>query len=179
MTDKWIAILAAACLMSLNTAEAKARLAAGTQSRETLREIEDNARRIANDAETIDALTRDEHPLSQGTLPYLESMRERINRAGRQLRALDAGRASLLPWEQRTLDQVVPLLADAARAETQAIEYWNANRIRPMGAEFRDSLTRLESDTARAARIISDHFKLAAAQASEERMSEVLNAVKN
>jgi hypothetical protein len=177
MTNKFTALIAAS-LLSLSATQAKAR-AGADPAKDNLVDVENHAHLIAVEADTLWMISRDSHPLSTATLGDLETVRERINHVGKELRALDGQRSALLPWEQRTLDQVIPLFADAARAETQAIEYCNENRMHPVGPEFRAYVERLKADADRAAKLISEHVRLENAKNTESKMDQLLHEAGN
>jgi len=177
MNKTFTTILTASAL-TLSLAQAGSR-PASEQARETFRDVEQNAHDIAVQADNLEMITRDSNRLAEGPMAGLDIVREKINNTGKELRVIDSERDSLPAWEQRTLDQVVPLLADAARNETQAIDYFNANRNHPATAEFRAYIEKIHEDGDKAAKVVSDHLKLAKAKDTESKIGQTLNEPAN
>jgi hypothetical protein len=152
---------------------------ASEQARETFRDVEQKAHDIAVQADNLEMITRDSTRLAEGPMAGLDMVREKINSAGKELQLIDSERDSLPAWEQRTLDQVVPLLADAARNESQAIQYFNANRNHPATAEFRAYIDKIHADGEKSAKLLNEHLKLAKAKETETRIGQLLSEPAN
>lgn len=177
MNKTFTTILTASAL-TLSLAQAASRPVT-EQARESFRGVEQTARDIALQAENLEMITRDAQRLAEGQMAGLDLVRDKINHAGKELRAIDSERSALPGWEQRTLDEVAPLLADAARNETEAIRYFNDNRNRPAGPEFRGYVEQIHADSEKAAKLVNEHLRLASVKATEHQLGQLLNEPAN
>ena len=104
---------------------------------------------------------------------YLESVKTHVNRLGQIISKLESERDQASPWQQQTIDRVLPMLREIAANTTNAIEHLNQNQIRPVSgdyptwlranAETAHEMAQLISDTIQYGQIRSKLEKLAAA----------------
>ncbi|HEY4045275.1 MAG TPA: hypothetical protein VGM27_00290 [Acidobacteriaceae bacterium] len=67
---------------------------------------------------------------------YLEQVKEHINRLAGIIQKLQAERDKASPWQQQTIDRVIPLLRELATNTTNAINHLNQNQIRPVSGNY-------------------------------------------
>lgn len=98
----------------------------------------------------------------------LDTIQTRINQMGRDMASLQADRNHLNAWEQKALDQALPLLRDAANNTQQVIGYFNDRQDAVWVGEYRDSAARISRDTGKIATAIGDALKLSKLQLEEQ-----------
>jgi len=150
-----------------------------SEARATLREVAQEAHQIRANTGEMEMLDRGSSRLSASYVADFEVVKEDVNRAGKQFRALEAERASLEPWEQHALDRVEPLFASIAQSETKAIEFYNEHRPNLTDPAFKGYLEQIDKDSHRAAQILDEYFKLAKARQVESRLSSALEGQGN
>lgn len=139
------------------------------------RDVERTARAIEVETGQLETIARGSARLEASPGQALLTVREQINNAGKELRTLDSDRASLPSFEQRSLDQIEPLVADAARNETLAIEAYNSRTLAwPLSSEFQSHVEHVRADGDRIAKILSERLKLAKAKQTERKLEQIL-----
>ena len=100
------------------------------EARATLKEMKLLASDASADAQRLRSMIQNGEfsPYSHRT--QLTNLQERINQMGRDVVRLEAQRDSLPSWEQHAIDQVLPLVQDAAANARKAIAYFNDNQTR-------------------------------------------------
>jgi hypothetical protein len=109
-----------------------------------------------------------------GQIEDLDTMKIDINSIGKDLQALDAERDSLAAWETKALDQVLPLMQDAARNAQKATLIYNSDRQRLWATPYLDDTERVSRDTEKVATLLHDYLKLEKTQAKELQIEQDL-----
>lgn len=102
-----------------------------------------------------------------GQMEYLDILRVDINKIGSDLKALEAERDSLAPWETKALDQILPLMQDAASNTEKATEIYNSDRQHLWTTAYVGDTERVSQDTEKVATLLHDYLKLEKMQEKE------------
>ncbi len=78
----------------------------------------------------------------------LNLAREHINEIGKRLGRLQAIRSEVAPWQQRAIEEIVPVAADLAAHTEAAIQHLNENRNRLLAPEYTDHLSSIAERSA-------------------------------
>jgi hypothetical protein len=116
--------------------------------------------------------TRQADPESH--LDDLDIVQSDINRIGKELTILEDERNSLADWEVQALDQILPLMHDAAEHAEKAIRVYNSERPRLWATSYADDAGKVATDTGRAANLIRDYLRLQTAHNRELRIERDL-----
>lgn len=100
----------------------------------------------------------------------LDTIQARINQMGRDMATLQAERGQLNAWEQKAIDQALPLLKDAADDTQKVIVYFNDRHDPLWVGEYRDSAKRISQNTEQIAVTIGDALKLSKLQIEEQQI---------
>jgi hypothetical protein len=106
---------------------------------------------------------------------YLERVKEHINRLGAITQKLEAERDKASPWQQETIDRVVPLLRELATNTTNAINHLNQNQIRPVSGDYPTWLHENANTAHELATIISDTIEYGRARTRLQQLEEQLH----
>jgi len=105
----------------------------------------------------------------------LDILREDINKIGSELRSVEAKRDSLSEWEAKALDQIVPLMNDAASNTEKAIDTFDTT---PGGffwsGSYVDDTAKVFKDADKVSTILHDYLKLEKAHEKELRLERRL-----
>lgn len=105
---------------------------------------------------------------------YLESVKEHVNRLATIVEKLQAERDKASPWQQQTIDRVVPLLHEVATNTTNAINHLNQNQIRPVSGDYPTWLHENAQAAHRLATIISDTIEYGQTRSRLQKLSDQL-----
>ena len=143
------------------------------EAEEILASIDNSCSEIADTAYRLnDQAFRLRDP--EGHLDGLATLRGEINRVGRELQVLDAQRDSLAEWEGRALNEIYPLLHDAAVNADRAIDVYNSDRTHLFASTYMDDTAKISQDTSRAAALLHNYLRLAKTREKESRLEESL-----
>jgi len=135
------------------------------------------ARAIEVETGQLETIARGSARLEASPRQALLIVGEQINNAGKELRTLDSDRASL---PSCSLDQIEPLVADAARNETLAIEAYTSRTLAwPLSSEFQSYVEHVRADSDRIANILSERLLLAKAKQTERKLEQILGGPGN
>ena len=105
---------------------------------------------------------------------YLESVKTHVNRLGEIISKLESERDQASPWQQQTIDRVLPMLREIAANTTNAIEHLNQNQIRPVSGDYPTWL-RANAETAHEmAQLISDTIQYGQTRSKLEKLAAAL-----
>ncbi len=126
---------------------------AGSKSgpEDTLKDIRSLAVSAANDADRLDMKIQDPQSTADSQMSYLDSLKEEVNRMGRDITKLEAERDGLSQREQQAVDRILPLIQEAALDTTKTIAYVNDNRTHLVGPGERVFTHSLEKENSRIA----------------------------
>jgi chromosome segregation ATPase len=98
------------------------------EAKNLLKEIKYLSGKLKNDANTLESYKR-QTQLSWHTHAHqLNLARAHINEIGKRLDRLQAIQSELAPWQQRAIEQIVPVAASVASHTESAIQHLNENR---------------------------------------------------
>lgn len=145
----------------------------GVQARALLEDVDSLSASLVNAADQLALGAKSQGSESQRD--ELDVLRSDINQIGRDLSILQAEEESLPAWESRTIDEVLPLMQEAATNTEQAIQNYNENRNHLWSTAFPDETARVYSDAERTKRVLDSNLKLAAVRHEEQRIESNLN----
>jgi hypothetical protein len=106
----------------------------------------------------------------EGQLERLDTIKEDVNKIGRELRLLQAEQGSLAEWQGQTIDEVLPLMREIAANTDQAIQTYNSNRNHLWATSFPEETARIFENAKRATELLDGQLKLAAVREQEQRL---------
>lgn len=112
----------------------------------------------------------------QSELAELDYVKDDINRIGRDLRVLEGEQVQLDKWESSAIDEILPLMQDAAANAEKAIQTFQADRNHLWATAFPAEIATVFEDAARVKESLDGHLKLAAAREHEQRLERTLDA---
>lgn len=108
-------------------------------------------------------------------LAGLVSLRRDVNEVSSELRSLEAMRNSLSGWQVRTLDEVLPIMNDAASNTEKALLTFNADRDRLWSTSYPQDTSTVYKDASQVSTLLHDQLKLAKTREEELRTVSVRN----
>lgn len=161
-------------LMSLPTLHATPQSTA-SEANETLKQVDFLARQLAETADGLQAISRNELDPS-ANLESIEILKDDVNKIGEELRVLNAERDSLAPWQIRALDQVTSLMSMVAENTTQAIRSYDPNPARLRLSSFFENNAAISQNAGQVANLLHDYLTLSAMRGKERRIEHSLGA---
>jgi agmatine/peptidylarginine deiminase len=116
------------------------------QLAELLEEARTEAGELAKDADETESLIRSDVSWQTHAV-MLDSVKEHVNNMARIIDKLTAARSSGSELQEQAVDRILPLLKELATNTTNAINYLNENKTRPLGDPYTQYL-RDNADTA-------------------------------
>jgi septal ring factor EnvC (AmiA/AmiB activator) len=145
-----------------------------TQAKESLKEVEQAAATAADEADQLRQIIYSVTSSPETHSAQLEALKDEINQMGREISDLEAERESLTPWEQRAIDQTLPLLHDAAANTENAIEYFNNNKTHLWTEAYRGYADHVWQDSDQIAKSLKNYLKYAKVHDQERHLQESL-----
>ena len=143
------------------------------QAQKILASVDASSLEIAETAEHLnDEAIRQRD--AEAHLEGLQILRTDINKIGDELRALEAERSSLAPWEAKALDEVSPLLHDAAVNADQAIQTYSSERGHLFASSYMEDTEKISRDANKAATLLRNSLKLARTREKESKLEQSL-----
>ena len=140
-----------------------------TQAETVLEQIDGWSAAVADSADHLGSLAdRKLDPLSH--LDDLDTLRVDINKIGSGLQTLEAERDALAPWEAKVLDQIAPLMHDAADNADKAIQTYNSDRRRLWATSYASDTAQIFNDAERVSSLLHDYLRLEKMQEKEQRI---------
>jgi hypothetical protein len=145
------------------------------QAEATLGQIDEWSANIADTAFHLSDMAQ--HQLDpQSHLEGLDNLKHDINWIGVDVSVLEAERNSLAAWEVQALDQIVPLMHDAAANAEKAIQTFNSDRRRLWATSYVEDTAKIAEDTNKVAALIHNYLKLEKTQEREQRIERDLGS---
>jgi hypothetical protein len=116
------------------------------QVAQLLGEARNEAGELAKDADETESLIRSDVSWQTHAV-MLDSVKEHVNNMARIIDKLTAARSSGSELQEQAVDRILPLLKELATNTTNAINYLNENKTRPLGDPYTQYL-RDNADTA-------------------------------
>lgn len=152
-------------------ASAKTPITVADEARATLQRVAVEATGLESKADEFDSNMRDNGLDSESQTVMLESLKERINTIGREIRMTDSERAALPLWERQAVDNTMRLLKDAAATTEKAIGYFNEDTSHTWAnPEYRACLSRVWNDSDQMTKSLNSYLELAKIQNKEHRL---------
>lgn len=128
---------------------------------------------LDQDADQMEMLVRSDLDW-QTHATALEAVEVHVNRLGEITAKLQAERENASPWQQQTIDRVVPMLREIATNTTNAITHLNQNQSRPVSGDYPTWL-RANAETAHElAQLISDTIEYGQTRSRLEKLAAEL-----
>lgn len=140
------------------------------ESRQTLESMLDSVGQVRAEASRLLALTRSSLNDPESYASQMDMIKDNFNVLNRELQTLQKDRAHLAPWEQKTLDQVVPLLKETSEATTKAIDYYNQHRNNLISPTYRAEADQIYEHAVQADQKLGESLKLAKLRHEEARV---------
>jgi hypothetical protein len=125
---------------SFNRAECRV-WSVDAEAKNLLTEIKSLSGRLKNDAATLESFKWQTQLSWQTHAHQLTLAREHINKIGERLDRLHAIRFEAAPWQQRAIEQLVPVAANVAAHTEAAIQHLNDNRTYLFAPAYTEHLT--------------------------------------
>jgi hypothetical protein len=136
-------------------------------------EIEASSAEIADVADELAA--RSKGPTNPEIyLDGLDTLKLDVNSIGRELKTLDAERASLAPWEVEALDRTTSLMQDVAANAEKAMETYNSDRNHLWATSYPVIAGNASDEADQVKALLSGYLKLAKTHAQENRLEHDL-----
>ena len=139
----------------------------------TLQQIDRLSSGLAEQAYDLEMFAQQNRD-AESHLEGLDLMKDDINQIGKDLSHLESERASLAPWEAKAVDQIFPLMSDAASKAQSAIETYDSGRQHLWATSYPADTESVSSDAGKVASILHDYLKLKQARESETRIEQDL-----
>jgi hypothetical protein len=144
-----------------------------TEAQSILEHIDASSASIADTAFRLGALVKDNRD-PEAQLDGLDEIKTDINKIGGELQSLEAERDSLSTWEGKALDQILPLMHDAADNAEKAIQTYTSDRQRLWATSYADDTARIYKDADHVATLLRNYLKLAKTREKESRIEQSL-----
>ena len=118
-----------------------------TEASDLLKEIKSLSGKLRTDASTLESYKRQPRLSWQTHAGQLTKAREHINAIGERLDRLQAIQSVTAPWQQRAIDEIVPVAADVAAHTQSAIEHLNENRTYLYAPVYAEHLTSISEQS--------------------------------
>jgi len=125
---------------------------------------------LDRDADQMEALVRSDIDW-QTHADYLESVKTHVNRLASLIDKLQAEREDASPWQQQTIDRVVPMLREIAANTSNAINHLNENHVRPVSGDYPTWLRANAETSHELAELISDTIHYGQTRARLEKLA--------
>lgn len=143
-----------------------------SQAERTLKSVQDSASALQDDVDQLQNMIAD--PLQFGSdsqISYLERMRQKINKMGKQIRTLDSNLEALPPWQQQAITKVLPVLQNAAANTEKAIKYFNADKTYLWSSDYRHYTDVVGQDSREMSKTLGSYLQLARLHQREQHLS--------
>ncbi len=100
----------------------------------------------------------------------LNTIKADVNKIGRELRSLDAQRASLAEWQTGVLDQVMPVMSQIAADVETSILLFNSNENSLWATSYRDEMAKISTNAEKVNQLLNGYLKLASVRQQEQRL---------
>jgi hypothetical protein len=147
--------------------------AENSEVQDLLYQAREEAVGLDRDADQMETLVRSDLDW-QTHAAYLESVKAHINRLATIVEKLQAERDKASPWQQQTIDRVIPLLHELATNTTNAINHLNKNQARPVSGDYPTWLHENAETAHGLATIISDTIEYGRARSRLQKLAEQL-----
>ena len=148
----------------------------GDEAKRTLQEIQTSAVAVEDEADELRMIILRPESNPESSLFRLIFLKDEVNKMGKELSGLEAERQSLADWEQRAVDNTLPLLQATAADTQSAIEYYNANRSHLWMESSDGSADRIYEESKQIATTLRNYLKYDKLRNQEQRLNRDLVA---
>lgn len=143
-------------------------------SMSSFKDMETLAFNAARDAEEWQTLTQNPYIDADAHRASLLQIRQKVNRLGAELAALEARHDSLDPAQQHAIDAVLPLLKDTAANLEAATLHFNQDRGALWTPAYRHQATTAAADCAKIASTLRNCLKYEKTRRTEQHLESVI-----
>ncbi len=119
-----------------------------SEAKDLLKEIKSLSAKLKSDATTLESYKWQTQLSWRTHADQLTKAREHINAIGERLDRLQAIKSVTAPWQQRAIDEIVPVAANVAAHTEAAIQHLNENRSYLYAPVYADHLTSISDRSA-------------------------------
>lgn len=141
---------------------------------ETLKDLRATANAAAQQAGDLKNFDANSMISRTSQASELTAIKEQVNRMGRQAAQLESEYGSLPNWEQHAIDEVMPMIRDAANNTEQAIRYCRNRGIGFWTTQNRTYADHIAADTATIAGTLGHFLNLNQIRHEESRLTAEL-----
>jgi chromosome condensin MukBEF complex kleisin-like MukF subunit len=145
-----------------------------TEASGNLRDLEMTAAAVRDEADLLRVDISNTESDSEVHAERLMTLKDEVNRMGREVATLESERDSLAPWEQKAIDKTLPLLRDTAANTQKAIEYMDNNKTYLWNPQYRSYADRIWQDSQQIAKTLGEYRKYAKSHDQEQRLEQTL-----
>lgn len=139
-----------------------------------LSEIRDLATKLNRDADTIASLSRRNQVTWRTHAGYLDSVRDHVNGMGERLERLQAIKHVTSPWQQQSIDRMVPVAVELASRTEAAINHLNENQRHLFAESYRQHLDVIAEHAAELSETARNFVDFGQTQRKMERLQQQL-----
>lgn len=139
-----------------------------------LKQAQDHAVRLNNDAELMESFSRNPGMSWQSHAAQVNMIKTHINNLGKVLQQLSDQRESASPWQQKAIDNITPLAGELASDVETTINHINDNQERLFTPQYRDYLKANSELTASLSGLIKDYVSYGKSKAKYEGLGSQL-----
>jgi DNA repair exonuclease SbcCD ATPase subunit len=172
----WLPLLGMS-FTSLAPAAVSANSVTAAESRQLLKEIGWLSGKLRTDADTLESYKRQPSLSWQTHAAQLTQVKEHINAIGDRLERLQALRMNAAPWQQRAIDDIVPVAATLAAHTESAIQHLNENRKLLHAGLYADHLTSLSARSDELKASVDTYLDFASTSDELNRLQQKLNGL--
>jgi hypothetical protein len=147
------------------------------QARTMLQEIDSWCANIADTADRLSLKTKIPAD-TESDVEALVTLKNEVNKIGRDLRVLKFGQSDLDKWESNAVDEILPLMQEVASNAEKAIQTFNSDRNHLWTTAFPVETAKVFEDAERVKELLDGHLKLAKAREEEQRIENALDATR-
>ena len=152
------------------------KIAVADEAKQTLKQLQDSAVAVEEEADELRMMIARPESALESSLSRLIFLKEQVNKMGKEMSSLEAERQSLADWEQRAVDNTLPLLQATAAATQSAIEFYNANRAHLWMEVSDGSADRIYEESKQIATTLGNYLKYDKLHNQEQRLNRELVA---
>lgn len=147
-----------------------------TFSEHALKDMRAISAQAEKNADLLKTITSNPQYSAELQRQQLNALKEEFNSMGQKVALLEAQHDNLPAWQRRAVEDMKPMLVDAARSTNEAIRYFNANRTHLFSMTNREFSNSIANDAEKIAGVLSDSLRHANARHVAESLDQKLSS---